>query len=107
MIDVTIKLKPGKTLKDVALEIQQLNQYVGQMGINPETGEDYFPRAIPCNPDSEKQEGFVGVVNTPPDEYGRVNVRLPFEYLDLSALPAQPSTFSFIVGVPIQTGHFA
>ncbi len=106
-MDITIKLKAGATIKDAALEVQALNQYVGKMGINPETGEDYFPRAIPCNPDSETPEGFLGMVNTPVDEFGRLNIRLDFEYLDLSALPAQPTTFSFVLGKPAKTGNFA
>lgn len=85
-------------LRNVALEVQALNQFAG----TPE-----FPRPIPCNPDSEQVEGFLGLVNTPPDPLGRVNVRIDYEFLDLSFLPATPQTFTFILGKPDLTGSFA
>ena len=98
MIDIVVKLKPEATLRDVALEVQALNAYAGT---------EEFPRPIPCNPDSEQVEGFLGLVNTPPDEMGRVNVRIDYEFLDLSFLPAEPQTFTFILGKPDETGEFA
>jgi hypothetical protein len=94
MIDITIRLKEGKTLKDVVAEVQQLNSFFGT---------EQFPRPIPCNP----EEGTVGLVNTPPDENGYVNIRIDYEYLDLSFLPAQPTTFNFVIGKPATTGVFA
>ena len=98
MIDIVVKLKPEMTLRDVALEVQQLNQFAGT---------EEFPRPIPCNPDSEQVEGYLGLVNTPPDEMGRVNVRIDYEFLDLALLPAIPQTFTFIIGKPAETGVFA
>jgi len=108
MLDITIQIKTGKTLKDVATEVQALNAYVGQMGINPATGEDWFPRPIACNPLSETQEGFIGAVNTPPDAQGYVQVRIDnYLYLNTSKLPAIPTTFAFVYGKPETTAVFA
>lgn len=114
MFDQTIKLKAELATKDangnvtdwlpavraVALELEALNQYVGQMGINPETGEDYFPRPIPANSACTKIEGMLGD-NSIPDAYGRMIIRVPFEYLDYSMLPI--TTFSFVGGKPAAT----
>lgn len=108
MLTITVKAKNGATLRQIATEIQALNQYVGQIGTNPETGEDWFPRPIACNPDSEVQEGFVGDCNTPMDSFGRFQVMISnYEYIDWDALPAQPQTFSIISGKPATTGAFA
>lgn len=108
MLDIVIQIKAGKTLKDVALEIQALNQYVGQMGINPATGADWFPRPIKCNPDSTSTEGFLGDVNTPPDPQGYVNVRImDYQYINWGKLPAMPSTFTVVSGKPDDTGVIA
>ena len=107
MLDIVIQLKEGKTLKQVATEIKALNNYVGQMGINPATGEDWFPRPIQCNPDSTQPEGFLGSVNTPPDEQGYVNVRLAdYTYINWGKLPAAPTTFDVVSGKPESTGGF-
>lgn len=90
MTDIIIKLKEGFTLADAAQEVQILNTFVD--GVN-------FPRPIKSNPDAEQPEGFLGDVNTPPDENGFVTVRLSdYDYFDLAildTLPAKPSTFSF------------
>ena len=108
MLDIVIQLKAGKTLKDCANEVQALNNYVGQMGINPATGEDWFPRPIQCNPDSTTPEGFLGSVNTPPDEQGYCNVRIDnYLYINWGKLPASPSTFDVVSGKPESTGVFA
>jgi hypothetical protein len=107
-LDITIQLKDGKTLRDCALEVQALNAYVGMMGINPATGEDWFPRPIACNPDSESQEGFLGSVNTPPDEQNYVQVRIDnYLYINWGKLPAAPTTFVVVSGKPESTAVFA
>ena len=106
-LDIVIQLKAGKTLKDVATEIKALNAYVGQMGINPATNEDWFPRPIMCNPDSTIPEGFLGALNSPPDTQGYVNVRLTdYAYINWGKLPAQPTTFDVVSGKPESTGGF-
>jgi len=61
MVELRIKLKTGKTLKDAATEVAALNAYAGTEG---------FPRPIACDPLSEAPEGFLGSVNTPPDVDG-------------------------------------
>ena len=99
MTDIIIKLKEGKTLADVAQEVQLLNTFVDG---------DKFPRPLKSNPDSTAPEGFLGDVNTPPDANGFVSVRLmDYEWFDLGILdmlPAKPQTFSFGYA---QTGQFA
>ena len=90
MVELRIKLKTGKTLKDAATEVAALNAYAGTEG---------FPRPIVCNPLSTTPEGFLGSVNTPPDTDGFVTARVDnYSYLDLGNLPAQPQTFSFVFG---------
>ena len=90
MVELRIKLKTGKTLKDAATEVQSLNAYAGTAG---------FPRPIASNPLSETPEGFLGSVNTPPDAGGFITARVDnYDYLDLGNLPAQPQTFSFVFG---------
>ena len=118
MFDQTIKLNKANATKDkdgnvtdwlpalraAATEIKGINAYVGKMGINPETGEDFFPRPIPCNPDCDKAEGMLGD-NTPPDMYGRLVVRLPFTYIDFSMMPI--TTFTVVGGKPEMTAVIA
>lgn len=107
-LDIVVQLKTGKTLADVATEIKALNSFVGKMGINPATGEDWFPRPIQCNPEATQPEGFLGSVNSPPDEQGYVNVRLDnYQYINWGKLPAQPTTFDVVSGKPDSTGAFA
>ena len=78
------------------------------MGINPATGEDWFPRPIKCNPDATNQEGFLGDANSPPDEQGYVNVRIMnYQYINWGKLPASPTTFVVVSGRPDATGVFA
>jgi hypothetical protein len=96
--EVVIRLKDGKTLMDAALEVQALNQYAG----TPD-----FPRPVPCNPESAIPEGFLGLVNTPPDADGFVVVRIEYDYFDLGKLPAPPQTFSFVFGRTPATGAIA
>ena len=108
MLDLVLQFKGAATLKDVANEITALNGYVGKLGVNPATGEDWFPRPFACNPNSINQEGFVGSVNTPPDEQGYFNVRLDnYDYINWGKLPATPQTFSVVSGKPPSTGIFA
>ena len=107
-VDIVGKLKTGKTIHDVALWVQAINAYVGQVGTNPETGEDYFPRLIKVNPDAVKIEDMIGDVTTPPDVYGRFMVRLTdYEYLDWSILPMDTAPFTIVSGKPAVTGSFA
>lgn len=108
MLDLVLQLKGTATLKDVATEIKTLNAYVGQLGINPATGEDWFPRPFKCNPDATNAEGFVGDVNTPADEQGYFNVRIAnYDYINWGKLPATPQTFSVVSGKPPSTGVIA
>lgn len=103
------KLKPNKTIRDVAAEIQAMNQLVGTLGINPETGEDYFPRPIKCDPNAATLENCIGDGVTIPDQYGRFAVQISdVDYIDWSVLPMQPQTFTVISGnKPFSTGNFA
>ena len=96
-----------------ANEIQTLNKFSGTVS---------FPRPIPSNPNAMTRvtkldgtfgpwtgtvESFLGLVNTPPDSEGFVTVRIDYEYLDLSFLPAQPNTFTFVFGRPSTAGAIA
>lgn len=86
-----IKLRPGCTLRDAALEVQQLNAAMADALTNG---------PLPCNPDSETVEGYLGDCNTPPNEYGIVTVRInAYESLELD-LPALPQTFVIVTGYP-------
>lgn len=91
-------------LKASALEIEQLNSSLVSGGLVP----------IKVNPNSDTIEGFLGEVNTPPTvsdspSYdGLVTVRIKeYDFIDLSLLPAQPTTFYFIAGTPPQSGTIA
>jgi len=85
-----------------ALEVQALNQY---------SGTTEFPTPIPCNPDAMTQdvktgewsgeiERFLGLFNTPPTaDRGMVTVSFPeYGWIELNLLPAQPATFTIVVG---------
>lgn len=50
-------------LQAVAYEIQQLNTFVGQLGID-DYGNQAFPRPISCNPDAVYQEQIQDEVTT-------------------------------------------
>lgn len=90
MTELKIRIKPGFTLADVAMEVVALNQFVDG---------DKFPRPIFANPQSKQPETFLGSINTPPDADGFVTVRLAdYDYLDLGFLPQQPTTFTFVYG---------
>lgn len=107
-LDLVLQLKNGADLKAVATEVKALNAYVGHLGLNPATGEDWFPRPFKCNPDSTSVEGFVGDVNTPPDVQGYFNVRInDYTYINWGMLPQQPQTFNIVTGKPETTGIFA
>lgn len=96
-MELVIRLKG--TLKGTALEIQQLNLLAGS---------EYFPRPIPCNPDSEITEGFIGDCNTPPNERGEVTVSLlTYAWLefDFTKVPV-PQTFNIVSGYPDTVGRF-
>lgn len=90
-------------LKAVALEIEQLNQVFIANGLDP----------IPVNPSSVQAETFLGAGNTIPTENedlryaGLVTVAInEYDFIDLSLLPANPTTFFFIAGTPPQAGVF-
>lgn len=99
-----------------ATEIEQLNAFVGNVGYNEWTKEDKFPRPIKFNKTamvyddvtgtySGEVEKFLGDVNTPPTIDGFITVRLSdYEWLELGSLPAQPTTFSFVAGIPTHAG---
>jgi hypothetical protein len=107
-MDIVLRLKGTSTLKDVATEIAALNTYVGKLGINPATGQDWFPRPFTCNPESTNPEGFLGEGNTPPDDQGYFTVRIAnYLYIDWGKLPAMPTTFYVISGKPETTGVIA
>lgn len=138
-MDLYIKLKPDKTLRDVALEIQQLNEFWKELLING---------PIKCNPDSYREEtvysteatpvldsdgnqtydidgnpiteylplkdddgniitkqvevpeGFLGDVNTPPNEAGYITVRIcNYESLEWEVFP---TSFTLVSGYPIR-----
>jgi len=96
--DGTINWIPA--LKAAALEIQQLDALA-----DPETS---FPRPIGSNPDSEQPEGFIGAVNTPPTGDGMVTVRIEsYEWINVALIPAMPTTFNFILGIPPHAGTIA
>lgn len=100
-LDITAKIKSGLTIQHVCAEITALNQLVGTLGINPETGEDFFPRPIPVTEDT------VGNAMTPVDEYNRFQTRIDdYEYMDWSLLPA-PQTFTIVSGRPATVAVFA
>ena len=100
-LDITAKIKAGKTITDVCSEIITLNTLVGKLGINPETGEDFFPRPIPVTAST------VGSAMTPVDAYGRFQTRIDnYEYIDWSLLPA-PQTFTIVSGKPSTVPVFA
>ena len=87
MLDVCIRLKAGKSLDDVKSEVQTLNGYA-QEGTP-------FPRPVLCEFTPSSEEGFV-------------NVRISnYNYLDWSVLPAQPSTFTIVSGLPETVTVFA
>ena len=105
---MTIRIADGKdgkplTLRDVALEVQALNAYVNPVG--------KFHTAIPCNPDSETQEGFLGICNTPPtttEDGSFVSVQVDgYQWIDVGFFPAMPSTFSVIACGQPPVGVFA
>lgn len=90
-------------LRAAATEIQALNTVFVANGFAP----------IPVNPDSTQYETFLGEGNTIPTEAedfryaGIVTVLLKeYDFLDLSLMPAVPSTFFFIMGEPPQAGKF-
>lgn len=106
-------------LKVAAQEIALLNGYAAE--------GTAFPRPIECNPDAmwwveetasaiEGEppvpahwagvvEGFLGNVNTPPSDNGMVSVRTEqYEWINVSLLPAMPTTFNFILGKPSMAG---
>ena len=100
-LDITAKIKAGLTIQHVCAEITALNQLVGTLGTNPETGEDYFPRPIAVS------ENTIGNAMTPVDEYGRFQTRIDnYDYLDWSVIPA-PSTFTIVSGRPSTVAVFA
>lgn len=93
-MDLAIKLIEGKTLRDVALEIQMLNIGMAPLLVNG---------PIPCNPDSEIPEGFLGDVNTPPNEFGYVTVRIE-AYRKLILPGVIPQSFQFVLGEAVEDG---
>ena len=111
--DGTIDWVPA--LRAAALEVQQLD-LLAKEGTS-------FPRPIGNNPDAMTRvtntdgtfgpwvgtvEGFLGAVNTPPSADGMVMVRTDkYEWINLRLIPAMPTTFSFILGVPPQAGSIA
>jgi hypothetical protein len=76
------------------MEIQGLNAAMAEL----------LPEPIPCNPESEIIEGYLGVCNTVPTEYGYVTVRLPMFRKLVPPPGVSPSTFSFVLGAPIEDG---
>lgn len=105
-MDLILKLKEGYTLRDVALEIQQINTYLMAQTVTETVNGETITRPLmlygplQCNPDSECPEGFLGSVNTPPNEYGFVTIRIEnYESLEME-LPAMPLTFVIVMGYP-------
>lgn len=107
MVDLTIRLNPANcnqafqpyelaywlpALKAAATEIQALNQALAQI----------LPTPLPCNPDAAQAEGFLGDVNTIPSEYGYVSIRLINFRRLVIPVGVSPSTFSFVLGPPIE-----
>ena len=82
----------AKCLQAAAYEIQGLNAAM----------VDILPEPIPCNPDAEIIEGYLGVSNTVPSEYGYCNVRLPMFRKLIPPPGISPTTFSFVLGEPIE-----
>jgi len=81
-------------LRAAALEVQALNVAMAEL----------LPEPIPCNPDSEIMEGYLGDSCTIPTSYGYVNVRL-MGFRKLIPPPGvSPQTFSFVLGEPIEDG---
>lgn len=92
-MQITIKITEGKTLADVALEIQQLNQAMAPLLVNG---------PIPANPESETVEGHIGDCNTPPNEFGYVTIAIN-AYRKLIIPPGlSTSTFSLVIGDPVE-----
>lgn len=112
-------------LQAVAYEIQALNNFVGLLGVNPDTGEDAFPRPITCNPSAVYQEEVtdldgntitqwagvqeqvIGDANTIPTEDGMVTIILAnYDWINFRFLPEMPTTFSIIGVIPPHSGRF-
>jgi len=91
-MQLTIKLTDGATLRDAALEIQALNALMSSLLVNG---------PLPCNPDSETVEGFLGDANTPPNEFGYVTVGIS-SYRKLILPNVAPQSFSFVFGEPVE-----
>jgi len=81
-----------------ATEIQAMNAYAGT---------ELFPEPVQSNPASETLEGYIGTANTPPIDNGMVTVKIEnYNWMDLTLLPATPTTFTFVLGIPPQVGKF-
>lgn len=78
-------------LHAAALEIQGLNAAMAAL----------LPEPIPCNPDAEIIEEYLGLMNTVPTPEGYVTVRLPYRKL-IPPPGISPQTFSFVLGTPIE-----
>lgn len=91
-MQLTIKLTDGATLRDAALEIHALNAAMEPLLVNG---------PLPCNPDSETVEGFLGDANTPPNEFGYVTVGIS-AYRKLILPNVAPQSFSFVFGEPVE-----
>lgn len=66
-MDLTFRLKEGKTIHDAAIKVQQFNTIAADLLVNG---------PIPCNPDSDQTETMIGDICTPANELGYVNVRI-------------------------------
>lgn len=102
-MDLYIKLKEGKTLKDAALGIQQLNEVMTPLLVNG---------PIKCNPEADQPELFLGDVNSPPNSAGIITIRIVnYDSLEIDPVavaqyvPLLSSACIFVWGYP-RRGEF-
>lgn len=92
--DETDELNPWRpALVSAALEIQQLNQILPEAQVSG---------PIPCNPEAEYIEGFLGDVNTLPNEYGYVTARIANWRKLVIPIGVTPTSFAFVYGTPVE-----
>lgn len=92
--DVEDSINPWRpALVAAALEIQQLNAILPEVQVSG---------PIACNAESEYIEGFLGDVNTLPNEYGYVTARIANWRKLVVPIGISPNSFSFVYGQPVE-----
>ena len=92
-MQLNIKLNEGMTLKHAAMELEQMNSALSSILVNG---------PILCNPNSEVPEGFLGNVNTPPNEFGYVSIVIENYRKLILPQGVAPSTFSIVLGDAVE-----